>query len=141
MCLVGCDKTVPAALMALARVDKPAVVLYSGPMRAGRFKDREVSIQDIWESLGAYERGGSPRGAGRDGARGVPRPGHLRGEVHRQHDGARARVPRGHTVRDQMVAADELEQREAQVRETPGPSRLRPRRGRPARDSSTAAGC
>ena len=36
LCLVGCDKTVPAALMALARVDKPAVVLYNGPMRAGR---------------------------------------------------------------------------------------------------------
>ena len=35
VCLVGCDKTTPAALMALARVDKPAVVLYSGPMRAG----------------------------------------------------------------------------------------------------------
>src|SRR4051795_6899792 len=34
VCIVGCDKTVPAALMALARVDKPAVVLYSGPMRA-----------------------------------------------------------------------------------------------------------
>src|SRR5579872_4242702 len=33
VCIVGCDKTVPAALMALARVDKPAVVLYSGPMR------------------------------------------------------------------------------------------------------------
>ena len=36
VCIVGCDKTVPAALMALARLDKPAVVLYSGPMRAGR---------------------------------------------------------------------------------------------------------
>lgn len=35
VCLVGCDKTIPAALMALARVDKPAVMLYSGPMRAG----------------------------------------------------------------------------------------------------------
>ena len=38
LCLVGCDKTVPAALMALARVDKPALVLYSGPMRAGRWR-------------------------------------------------------------------------------------------------------
>src|SRR5437879_3006542 len=34
VCVVGCDKTVPAALMALARVDKPAVLVYSGPMRA-----------------------------------------------------------------------------------------------------------
>src|SRR3954462_8570349 len=35
VCLVGCDKTVPGALMALARVDRPAVVLSGGPMRAG----------------------------------------------------------------------------------------------------------
>src|SRR5262245_12577331 len=40
VCLVGCDKTVPAALMALARLDKPAVVLDSGPMRAGRWRGR-----------------------------------------------------------------------------------------------------
>ena len=61
VCLVGCDKTVPAALMALARVDKPAVVLYSGPMRAGRLRGREVTIQDVWEGLGAEERGLIPR--------------------------------------------------------------------------------
>src|SRR5829696_2409352 len=53
VCLVGCDKTVPAALMALARVDKPAVVLASGPMRAGR---DGTTIQDVWEGVGAYER-------------------------------------------------------------------------------------
>src|SRR5438045_1302180 len=52
VCIVGCDKTVPAALMALARVDKPAVVLYSGPMRAGRLDGREVTIQDVWEAIG-----------------------------------------------------------------------------------------
>jgi dihydroxy-acid dehydratase len=61
VCLVGCDKTVPAALMALARVDKPAVVLYSGPMRAGRLRAREVTIQDVWEAVGAEERGLIPR--------------------------------------------------------------------------------
>ena len=57
VCLVGCDKTTPAALMALARVDKPAVVLYSGPMRAGHLRDRELTIQDMWEGVGAYEAG------------------------------------------------------------------------------------
>jgi dihydroxy-acid dehydratase len=61
VCVVGCDKTVPAALMALARVDKPAVVLYSGPMRAGRLRGREVTIQDVWEAVGAEERGLMPR--------------------------------------------------------------------------------
>jgi dihydroxy-acid dehydratase len=56
VCLVGCDKTVPAALMALARVDKPAVVLYSGPMRAGRLYGRELSIQDVWEAVPSASR-------------------------------------------------------------------------------------
>jgi dihydroxy-acid dehydratase len=57
VCVVGCDKTVPAALMALARLDKPAVLLYNGPMRAGRWRGREVTIQDVWEAVGAEERG------------------------------------------------------------------------------------
>ena len=57
VCVVGCDKTVPAALMALARVDKPAVLVYSGPMRAGRLHGRNVTIQDVWEAVGAEERG------------------------------------------------------------------------------------
>src|SRR5438034_2174068 len=61
VCIVGCDKTVPAALMALARVDKPAVVLYSGPMRAGSLHGRAVTIQDVWEAVGAEERGLMPR--------------------------------------------------------------------------------
>ena len=61
LCLVGCDKTVPAALMALARVDKPAVVLYSGPMRAGLVRGAEVTIQHVWEAVGAYERGTATR--------------------------------------------------------------------------------
>jgi len=59
VCLVGCDKTVPAALMALARLDKPGVVLYSGPMRAG---PGNVTIQDVWEAIGAEERGLISRG-------------------------------------------------------------------------------
>src|SRR4051794_20041514 len=62
VCVVGCDKTVPAALMALARVDKPAVVLYSGPMRAGRWRGEEVTIQHVWEAVGAEERGLMSRG-------------------------------------------------------------------------------
>jgi dihydroxy-acid dehydratase len=49
--------------MALARVDKPAVVLYSGPMRAARLHGRQVTIQDVWEAVGAEERGLIPRDA------------------------------------------------------------------------------
>jgi len=62
VCIVGCDKTVPAALMALARLDRPAVVLYSGPMRAGRIGARRVTIQDVWEAVGGEERGLLSRG-------------------------------------------------------------------------------
>jgi dihydroxy-acid dehydratase len=57
VCVVGCDKTVPAAAMALARVDKPALLVYSGPMRAGRWREREVTIQDVWEAVASEERG------------------------------------------------------------------------------------
>ncbi|WP_407562851.1 dihydroxy-acid dehydratase [Streptomyces sp. 184] len=52
VCIVGCDKTVPAALMALARLDIPTVVLYSGTMMPGRWRGRDVTIQDMWEALG-----------------------------------------------------------------------------------------
>ncbi|HEY2603808.1 MAG TPA: dihydroxy-acid dehydratase [Thermoleophilaceae bacterium] len=57
VCLVGCDKTVPAAVMALARVDRPGVVLSGGPMLAGHAGDRALTIQDVWEGVGAHESG------------------------------------------------------------------------------------
>src|SRR5215212_5098003 len=57
VCIVACDKTVPAALMALARVDKPALVLFSGPMRAGRHRGEPATIQEVWEAVGAARRG------------------------------------------------------------------------------------
>jgi dihydroxy-acid dehydratase len=55
--IVGCDKTVPGALMALARVDKPAVALYSGPMRTGVWRSRRVTILEVWEAIGAHQAG------------------------------------------------------------------------------------
>jgi dihydroxy-acid dehydratase len=61
LCLVGCDKTVPAAVMALARVDRPGLVLSGGPMLAGRANGRALTIQDMWEAVGAHERGRMPR--------------------------------------------------------------------------------
>jgi dihydroxy-acid dehydratase len=57
VCIVGCDKTVPAALMALARVDKPALVIYSGPMRAGTWRGETATILEVWEAVGAFHRG------------------------------------------------------------------------------------
>jgi dihydroxy-acid dehydratase len=57
VCIVGCDKTVPAAVMAAARLDLPTVFLYSGPGRAGVLDGRPVTIQDAWEGLGRFEQG------------------------------------------------------------------------------------
>ncbi len=61
LCLVGCDKTVPAAVMALARMDRPGLVLSGGPMLAGRLDGRALTVQDLWEAVGAHERGRIPR--------------------------------------------------------------------------------
>jgi dihydroxy-acid dehydratase len=55
--LVGCDKTIPAAAMALARLDVPGLVLYGGPIGAGWFEGREVTIQDVFEAVGAHATG------------------------------------------------------------------------------------
>src|ERR1700680_4410757 len=47
--LVGCDKTIPAAAMALARLNTPGLVLYGGSIAPGRWGGREVTIQDVFE--------------------------------------------------------------------------------------------
>jgi dihydroxy-acid dehydratase len=61
VCLVGCDKTVPAAIMALARLNVPGVILSSGPKLPGRFRDRDVSVQDLWEAVGEHAAGNLAR--------------------------------------------------------------------------------
>jgi dihydroxy-acid dehydratase len=55
--LVGCDKTIPAAAMALARLDVPGLVLYGGSIAAGRWNDCQVTIQDVYEAIGAHAAG------------------------------------------------------------------------------------
>jgi dihydroxy-acid dehydratase len=59
VCLVGCDKTVPAAIMALARLNVPGLILSSGPKIAGRLpgSERELSVQDVWEAVGEHAAG------------------------------------------------------------------------------------
>jgi dihydroxy-acid dehydratase len=57
VCIVGCDKTIPAATMALARIDVPGLVFYSGSIDPGRFDDRDVTIQDVFEAVGARAAG------------------------------------------------------------------------------------
>jgi len=55
--LVGCDKTIPGAAMALARLDVPGLILYGGSIAPGRFKGRDVTIQDVFEAVGANAAG------------------------------------------------------------------------------------
>ncbi len=57
VCLVGCDKTIPAAVMAVARLDLPALVLYNGTIAPGRFRGKDVTIQDVFEAVGSYAAG------------------------------------------------------------------------------------
>src|SRR5207248_6332581 len=57
VCLVGCDKTIPAAVMALGRLDIPGLVLYNGSIAPGRFRGRDVTIQDVFEAVGTYNVG------------------------------------------------------------------------------------
>jgi dihydroxy-acid dehydratase len=53
VCLVGCDKTIPAGAMALLRLNVPGVVVYGGSIAPGRFHNRDITIQDVYEAIGA----------------------------------------------------------------------------------------
>ncbi len=55
--LVGCDKTIPGAAMALARLNIPSLILYSGSIAPGNFRGRDVTIQDVFEGVGQHAAG------------------------------------------------------------------------------------
>jgi dihydroxy-acid dehydratase len=55
--ICGCDKTIPGTVMALARLDIPSLSLYGGSIQAGTFEGREVTIQDVFEAVGACATG------------------------------------------------------------------------------------
>jgi dihydroxy-acid dehydratase len=57
VCVVGCDKTIPAAAMALARLDIPGFVLYGGTIAPGTYRGKDVTIQDVFEAVGANAAG------------------------------------------------------------------------------------
>ena len=57
ICLVGCDKTAPGAAMALARLNIPGMLLYGGSIAPGRYKGRDITIQDVFEGVGAAHAG------------------------------------------------------------------------------------
>jgi dihydroxy-acid dehydratase len=55
--LSGCDKTIPGTVMALARLDVPSLMLYGGSIPPGRFEGHDVTIQDVFEAVGAHATG------------------------------------------------------------------------------------
>src|SRR6202167_5901601 len=55
--LAGCDKTIPATAMGLTRLNLPGLVLYGGSIQPGRFQGRDVTIQDVFEAVGAHSAG------------------------------------------------------------------------------------
>ena len=57
VCVVGCDKTIPAAAMALARMNLPGMVLYGGTIAPGKYRGKDVTIQDVFEAVGANVAG------------------------------------------------------------------------------------
>ena len=55
--LSGCDKTIPGTVMALARLDLPSLMLYGGSIAPGRYRGRDVTIQDVFEAVGKHAAG------------------------------------------------------------------------------------
>src|SRR5258707_9586809 len=57
VCVVGCDKTIPAAAMSMARMNLPGLVLYGGTIAPGSYRGKDVTIQDVFEAVGANAAG------------------------------------------------------------------------------------
>jgi dihydroxy-acid dehydratase len=55
--LVGCDKTIPGGIMALARLNVPGLILYGGSIAPGEFEGHPVTIQDVYEAIGSHSSG------------------------------------------------------------------------------------
>src|ERR671913_399868 len=55
--LSGCEKTIPGCVMALARLDIPSLMLYGGSILPGRWRGRDVTIQDVFEAIGKHATG------------------------------------------------------------------------------------
>ncbi len=93
--LSGCDKTIPGMVMAMARLNLPSVMLYGGSIMYGEYKGKRMTVQDIFEAIGA-------RNAGRIDDKELhdiecascPGRRRLRRAVHGEHDGHRVRDAR-----------------------------------------------
>ncbi len=95
VCIVGCDKTLPGAAMALARLDLPGLALYSGTINPGVVRGkRDATVVTVFEAIGAYRAGKISLEELREiEDASVSGPRRLRRAVHGEHDEHRARVP------------------------------------------------
>ena len=85
--LAGCDKSIPAMLMAAARLDLPSVFVYNGSTMPGEYNGTALDITSVFEAVGACAAGHDQRRrTARDRVEGVPRRGGVRRHVHGQHD-------------------------------------------------------
>lgn len=55
--LAGCDKSLPGVMMSMARLNVPSVFMYGGSILPGRFKEKDVTVQDVFEAVGAHQAG------------------------------------------------------------------------------------
>ena len=101
--VVGCDKNMPGALMAMARIDRPSIMVYGGTIQSGRLGERKLDIISAFEAYGQFlakQISESQLDEVVDSS--CPGPGRLRRHVHRQHHGLGDR-DHGHVVADELV--------------------------------------
>ena len=131
VCLVGCDKTIPAAAMALGRLDVPGVILYNGTIYPGVYKGRarRHGRQGVRGDRRVPGRQDQPRRAVRDRERRLPGRRRVRRPVHRQHDGhgrwsSSGLSPAGlNGIPAEDPAKDEAARRTGELVDGPGPAR------------------
>ena len=88
----GCDKNMPGAMIAIARLNIPSIFVYGGTIKAGHFDGEDLTIVSAFEAVGKYCAGKIERGASaRNRAPRVSRRRLVRRDVHRQHDVVRDR--------------------------------------------------
>ena len=92
--LAGCDKSLPGMMMAMLRLNVPAVFMYGGSILPGKFKGKDVTVVDVFEGVGQHSAGKmSDERPARARVRRLPGRRRLRRPVHRQHHGHACRRP------------------------------------------------
>ena len=129
VCLIACDKTIPAAVMALARLDIPGLVLYTGSIAPGRWRGKDVTIQDVYEQIGAHAAGKiTRRRPPRARVGRVPGRRCVRRPVHGEHDGARRSSSSGSARRAETTSPRSTSRRRPRPRKRAARGRPRPPR-------------